>query len=153
MSKKGRIVGIDFGMKRIGLALSDESRIIASPIKVILAEKKSEYTIKKVVVELEKLQAESKYEFIEIVVGMPFLMNGKMGLLGDEVRHFVELLKNATTIPIVTWDERLSSVQAERSMREANMNRRQRAKSVDEVAAVIILQSYLDHKSILENTL
>jgi putative holliday junction resolvase len=74
------------------------------------------------------------------------LMSGKMGLLADEVTHFVELLKSATSLPVVTWDERLTSVQADRSLREGNFTRKKRSQKVDSVAAVIILQNYLDFK-------
>ena len=73
------------------------------------------------------------------------MMSGKMGFLADETKYFIELLKKLISIPIVSWDERLTSVQAERSMREGNLSRKKRAKSVDNVAAIIILQSYLDH--------
>lgn len=143
---RGRIVGIDFGMARIGMAISDETQIIASPVATVTTEKKSELTVQKVVAELDALTAKHKCPLLEIVVGMPLMMSGKMGFLSDEVTHFVELLRKAVTIPVITWDERLSTVQAERTMREANMNRKQRSKVIDVVAAVIILQSYLDSK-------
>jgi putative Holliday junction resolvase len=143
---KGRILAIDFGMARLGLALSDDNQIIASPVSVITAEKKSEATVQKLIAEIQALQTKNRCQIVEIVVGLPLMMSGKAGFLSDEVRHFVDLLQKATPIPIITWDERLSSVQAERAMREANMNRRKRSKVVDIVAAVIILQSYLDSK-------
>lgn len=141
-----RIIAIDFGIARLGLAYSDESQTIASPLKVILAEKKSALTIGSVVRELKNHQEQHQYVIEEIVVGLPLLMSGKMGLLADEVKHFVELLGQAIDVPIVTWDERLTSVQAERSMMESNLTRKRRSKLVDTVAAVIILQNYLDRK-------
>lgn len=146
--KAGRIVAIDYGMARIGFALSDERKIIASPLFTLTSERRSELTIAKVIKELTRHQEEHHYFLEEIVVGLPLLLSGKSGLLADEVKHFIALLQQATPVPIVTWDERLTTVQAERSMREGNMTRKQRSKVVDTVAAVILLQSYLDHKSL-----
>lgn len=147
--KPRRIIGIDFGMARLGIAYSDESKTIAMPLAVIQAEKKSEQTVSKVVKELKQHQQQNNYEIEEIVVGLPLLMSGKFGLLADEVKHFVEQLKKSIQAPVVTWDERLTTVQAERSMRESNLTRKRRAKVVDTVAAVIILQNYLDHKRMM----
>lgn len=143
--KKSRIVGIDFGIARIGLSLSDESKIIASPLATIACEKKSESTAAKVMNELKKHQELHRYDIEKIIIGLPLMMSGKMGFLADETKHFVELLSQLTTIPIIMWDERLTTVQAERSMREGNMSRKKRSKVVDVIAAVIILQNYLDH--------
>lgn len=147
-SKATRIIGIDYGMSRIGIAASDEQKIIAAPVAIVHTHKKSQETIARLVQELEKHQQLYGYTIEEIVVGLPLMMSGKMGLLADEVKHFVELLRVALPVPIVFWDERLSSVQAERSMREGNISRKRRAQIVDTVAAVIILQNYLDHKNL-----
>lgn len=144
--KASRIIGIDYGLARLGLAVSDERKIIANSIKTLLAEKKAEATAHKLIKELTQHANDNHYEVAEIVVGMPLMMNGKKGMLADEVIHFVALLKELLTIPILTWDERLSSVQADRSLREGNLSRKRRSKMVDSVAATIILQSYLDHK-------
>jgi putative holliday junction resolvase len=146
--KPKRIIAIDFGMARLGLAYSDESQTIASPLKVLKAEKKSASTVASVLKELKSHQEQHGYDIEEIVVGLPLLMSGKMGLLADEVKHFVELLQQVIAVPIVTWDERLTSVQAERSMMESNLTRKRRSKLVDTVAAVIILQNYLDRKKL-----
>lgn len=143
----GRIVAIDYGLKRIGLSISDERKIIALSLKTILAEKKIESTAVKMAKELEALQKNYKCAIEEVIVGLPLLMSGKMGFLADEVKHFVELLAKHTTIPIKLWDERLTSVQAERSIREGGINRKKSSKLVDSVAAIIILQSYLDSLS------
>jgi putative holliday junction resolvase len=141
-----RLVGIDYGMRRFGLALSDERQIIATPFQTVLAEKKVEQTVAKVLAVLSELQKTHACEIEEIIVGMPFMMSGCKGFLTDEVNHFVELLSQATSIPIRTWDERLSTVQAERALRESQMTRKKRSKVVDIVSAAIILQSYLDYK-------
>lgn len=144
--KPTRALGIDYGMARIGIALSDEKKIIASPLMTLTAESKSEWTIIKLVQQLKKHEEENRYSIDEIVIGMPFLMSGRKGILADEVTHFVEKLGQAIQVPIITWDERLTSVQAERSLREGTMSRKARSKVVDTVAAVIILQNYLDSK-------
>jgi putative holliday junction resolvase len=143
--KATRIASIDYGLARIGLAISDETKTIAMPLKTLQCEKKTEDTAKKLVQALEDHQKEQNYSLQEIVIGLPLMMSGKMGFLADETQYFIELLKKMVQVPIVSWDERLTSVQADRSMREGNLNRKKRAKSVDNVAAIIILQSYLDH--------
>jgi putative holliday junction resolvase len=149
-SQKSRILGIDYGLARIGLAVSDETKTIAMPFKIITAEKRAEITAEKVVKELDSYQITAKTTIEEIVIGLPLLLSGKKGMLADEVHHFITLLSQFTKIPIVTWDERLTTVQAERSMREGNMTRKKRSKIVDTVAAVILLQNYLDYKKIKE---
>jgi putative holliday junction resolvase len=145
-NKPGRIVGIDYGLARIGLAISDENKIIAFPLATITTEKKSEDTAAKLLESLNKHQEAYHCEIEHIVIGLPLMMSGKMGLLADEVKHFVEILKTLTSIPITCWDERLTTVQAERSLRESSMTRKKRAKVIDAVAAVIILQNFLDLK-------
>ncbi|CCB86576.1 MULTISPECIES: Holliday junction resolvase RuvX [Parachlamydia] len=141
-----RIVSLDYGLARIGIAISDESQTIASSLKTVAAEKKVERTVAKLVEEINAHQQRLACEIEEIVVGLPLLMSGKKGFQADEVLHFVELFKAATPIPIVTWDERLTTVQAERALREGSFNRKKRSKVIDAVAAVLILQNYLDHK-------
>lgn len=149
--KGGRIVGIDFGLARIGLSLSDETKLIANSLKTLLCEKKAEATAKKLIKEMQDHAALYHYNIEEIVIGMPLMMSGKKGMLADEVIHFVSLLKEMISVPITTWDERLSTVQADRSLREGNFSRKRRSKMVDSVAAIIILQSYLDHKRLIAN--
>jgi putative Holliday junction resolvase len=144
--KPGRIAGLDFGIARIGVAISDERKIIAMPLSTLKTEKTTELTVEKLAKELEKHQFDNHYLLEEIVIGLPLMMSGKTGFLADEVKHFVEKLKAVVSCPIVTWDERLTSMQAERSLREGTLSRKQRAKKVDVVAAVIILQNYLDFK-------
>lgn len=147
----GRIIGIDYGLARIGLAVSDVQKIIATPMTTFAAEKKSEVTVVKLVKMLVEHAATHRYQIEQIVVGLPLLMSGKKGLLADEVLHFIELLKQHFTVPIITWDERLSSVQADRSLREGSLSRKKRAKNVDSVSAIIILQSYLDSLTLRAN--
>jgi len=148
-----RIVGIDFGLARIGIALSDEQKIIATPLTTFKAFKRTEETVLKLAEELKRHAESNRYDIAEIVIGLPLMMSGKQGFLADEVVHFVSLLKNYFNIPIVTWDERLTSVQADRSLRESSLSRKRRAKAVDAVAAIIILQSYLDSKRFEKNAI
>jgi len=146
--KASRIIGIDYGMVRFGIAISDEQKIIAIPSMTITAEKKSEATAFKIVQELLRHATENGYRIEEIVIGLPLMMSGKKGMVADEVSHFIELLRQNTEITIIPWDERLTTVQAERSMREGSLTRKRRSKIVDKVAATIILQSYLDRRGI-----
>lgn len=144
--KATRIVGIDFGMARMGIAVSDEQKIIAVPLITMKTDRKSERTVQLLLEVLEKDSLARGYDIEEIVLGLPLMMSGKMGMLADEVKHFVEVLKKSTEVPINTWDERLTTVIAERSLREGSFTRKRRAQQVDTVAAVIILQNYLDSK-------
>ncbi len=141
-------MGVDFGMSRIGLALSDERQLIASPLQTLKAEKKGVDTAAKLAGLLSKVEQNLSCSIQTIVIGMPLMMNGKTGFLADEVKHFVELLSAATPTPIEIWDERLTTVQAERMLRSSEMSRKKRAQVVDVVSAAIILQSYLDCKNI-----
>ncbi len=148
MSRPTRYIAIDFGLARIGIAISDVTKLLATPFQTMKTEKKMEQTVDKLLLTLQKDQEERRYEIEEIIIGMPFLMSGKKGLMADEVHHFIELLKERFSAPVITWDERLTSVQAERTLREGEMSRKKRTKVIDQVAAVIILQNYLDHKGI-----
>jgi putative Holliday junction resolvase len=146
--KASRIIGIDYGLARIGLSVSDETKTIAMPLETLKCEKKTEDTAKKLLKAFEAHQAAYNYEIETIVIGLPLMMSGKTGFLADETQYFKQLLNQFISTPIVSWDERLTSVQADRSMREGHLTRKKRAKSVDNVAAILILQSYLDHLKI-----
>lgn len=132
----GRLLGIDYGRVRIGVAVSDETRMISRPVCCL--EYKKDF--------IEKLQKELKplLPIDAIVVGLPLQMNGKDGPMTEEVRKFSEYLYQALRIPVVLWDERLTSAQAERQLRDAGMKRKERAEFNDTLAAALILQSYLD---------
>ena len=103
------------------------------------AEKKLSDTIKKI-----KLKADPMGPFELLVVGLPLLLNGKEGDMALEAKKFADALKLEFQIPVVLWDERLTSMQADRLMRDDNRNRKERAQSVDTLSAVLILQNYLD---------
>lgn len=141
-----RIIAIDYGIARIGLAYSDETKLIAMTMTTIAAEKKLEKTVEKVVQHLLEHSKNYSYKIEEVVVGMPYLFSGKSGMMADEVKAFIDELSKRLDVKIVPWDERLTTVLAERAMREGHMTRKKRAKIVDVVSAVVLLQSYLDYK-------
>src|SRR2546423_1292952 len=132
-----RILAIDHGSKRIGIAVSDELRMIAQPLEFIPAEPFANFLIR-----LKELLRDKEVELI--LVGMPRNMNGSYGPAALKVQDFVAALKGAVTVPIETWDERLTSAQANRFLIEGNVRREKRKEKVDQTAAAILLQSYLD---------
>ena len=132
-----RILAIDHGTKRMGIALSDELKMLAQPIEFIPAEPFSQFLTR-----LKELLHEKEVELL--LVGMPRNMNGSYGPAALKVQDFVAALKNAVTVPIKMWDERLTSAQANRFLIEGNVRREKRKEKVDKMAAAILLQSYLD---------
>jgi putative pre-16S rRNA nuclease len=136
-----RVLALDFGSKRIGLAISDPLGLTAQPLTMI---SKSE-TLEEDIVVLNKVI--SQYDKIdELLVGLPKTMAGAIGSQAEKVLVFVELLKQKLTIPVKTWDERLTTVVAERDLIAAGVSRKKRKKVVDQTAATFILQNYLDSK-------
>lgn len=132
-----RILALDHGTVRIGVAVSDELGMIARPLEFIPAELAAGF--------LERLkQLVAEHEVGRILVGMPRNMDGSYGPAAEKVREFVRLLGETFSIPIQTWDERLTSVQAHRMLREASVKGAKQRKKVDQMAAAILLQSYLD---------
>ena len=132
-----RVLAIDHGTKRVGLALSDETGTIAQPLEFLPAEPAARLFDR-----LKAIVAERKVE--EIVVGLPRNMNGTYGPAADKAREFVGALRQVLTMPVHTWDERLTTVQAHRVLIETGMRRQKRKERVDQTAAAILLQSYLD---------
>ena len=130
-----RTIGIDFGDKRFGFALSDASGLIARPLEVAEGKEKA-------LALLSRLIAEDGAE--RIVVGLPRNMDGSLGPKAKQVLQFVEDLKARFSVPVATWDERLTSMQAERYLRDSGLSRSKRREGVDKVAAQILLQSWLD---------
>jgi len=145
--KPSRIIGIDFGLKRIGLAQSDERHILASQLETFRADGKLEETAAELARQLKQRAEREGFSIHSIVIGLPLRMSGEVGLMADETKVFADALKGLIDVPVVLWDERLTSVQAERSMMEGRVRRKKRAQKVDGVAAVLILQSYLDSLS------
>jgi putative Holliday junction resolvase len=132
-----RILALDHGTKRIGVAVSDELKMIAQPLEFILAEPFADFLKR-----LKEILHEKEVEVI--LVGMPRNMDGSFGEAALKVETFIGVLRNAVTIPIQTWDERLTSAQANRVLLQGGVRRDQRKQKVDKMAAAILLQSYLD---------
>jgi len=126
-----RILGVDYGQKRIGLAISDETGTIAVPLQYV--------TGLAGVVELATQRGAKK-----IVVGVPVRLDGQPTQQTTLTLQFIEKLRAATTVPIAKWDERLTSAQANRVLIEGNVSRRDRKENVDKLAAQLMLQSFLD---------
>jgi putative Holliday junction resolvase len=132
-----RVLGVDFGHKRIGLALSDETGTIAQPFQYI-----GGGGVVAVSREIARICAERKIG--KLVVGVPLRLDGKPSEQTERTLAFIAELRRATTVPVAEWDERLTSVQAERALLEGNVRRSERKQKIDKVAAQIMLQSYLD---------
>ena len=132
-----RILALDHGTKRIGVALSDETKTIAQPLEYIPAEPFAEFLER-----LKKILAEKEIDLI--LIGQPRNMNGSYGPAAQKVETFVGVLKTAITTPIKLWDERLTSTMANRILIQGNVRRSERKEKVDKMAAAILLQSYLD---------
>ena len=132
-----RILALDHGTKRIGVAVSDETNTIALPLEYIPAEPFAEFLVR-----LKQILAEKEVDFI--LVGMPRNMDGTFGPAAQKAREFIEALKLETTCRVVPWDERLTTVSAQRSLHEAGKNAKAQKAMIDQVAAQILLQSWLD---------
>jgi putative holliday junction resolvase len=134
-----RVLALDHGSKRIGLAISDEMGIIAQPLQYLPAEPLEIFLAKlKEIIDARGVG--------EVLVGMPRNMNGTYGPAAEKARAFVVELEKVLTIPVRTWDERLTSAQANRALIETGARREQRRERVDQTAAAILLQSYLDSR-------
>ncbi|HNX52869.1 MAG TPA: Holliday junction resolvase RuvX [Pontiellaceae bacterium] len=131
----GRVLGIDHGDVRIGVALSDPTEFLASSLCVLDSTNAG-------LDQIIALIAEHQVE--KIVVGLPRNMDGSYGSATEKVRNFIEKLKLRTDVPVFEWDERMSTVSAHNALREAGLNGKRRKGVVDKVAAQIILQNYLD---------
>lgn len=134
-----RIMGLDVGGKTIGVALSDEMGLTAQGLKVI-----KRAWIKKDIEEVLKLVDD--YSIKEIVIGLPVNMDGTIGPQAQVVLRFIDSLRGGTTVPVIPWDERLSTVAVTRVLLEGGVRREKRKGVVDKLSAVYILQGYLDRK-------
>jgi putative holliday junction resolvase len=132
-----RILALDHGTKRIGVAVSDELKMIAQPLEFIPADPFDQFLARLKTVIQEK-------EVEQILVGLPRNMDGSYGPAALKVREFVAVLGEAVALPIKTWDERLTTMQANRVLIAGNVRRDKRKEKVDQTAAAILLQSYLD---------
>ncbi len=135
-----RILGVDYGEKRVGLAISDPTGIFAQPLEVTSGEDKGAAAAR-------IGQVCSEKGVTRIVVGLPRNMDNTLGAKAEEALSFKALIEEKTGLEVVTWDERLSTVRAERVLRETKWSREKRKRKVDMVAAQVILQGYLDFQS------
>ncbi len=137
----GRVLGVDFGDRRVGLAVSDESRTVAFPHDVMEVSPREKNIAGKVGAVALRLGA------TVVVVGVPYTMGGRLGEQAEVVMKFIAQLKDKLRgkVEVVEWDERLTSVQAERAMQEAGLSSRQQRGKLDKVAAALLLQAWLDH--------
>ena len=142
-----RIMGLDFGSKTVGVAVSDPLGITAQGIEIVL--RTSENKLRKTLARIEELVTE--YEVTEIVLGFPKNMNNTIGERAEKSLAFKEMLERRTGLPVVMWDERLTTVAANRTLIEGGVRRENRKDYVDMLAAVYILQGYLDSRERTSN--
>ena len=131
-----RVLGVDLGTVRVGLAVSDPEGILAQPLDVIPRDN----------AELEVAERAAHLEVAEIVVGMPITMDGTRGHAAQTAEAFAAELEVRTGLPVARWDERLSTKEAERAMRATGKSAKQQRGMVDKIAAALILQSFLDSR-------
>lgn len=136
-------MGLDFGSKTVGVAVSDPLLITAQGIEIIRRERETK--LRQTMARIEKLIVE--YEVEEIVLGLPKNMNDTSGDRVEKTLEFKEMLERRTGLNVTMWDERLTTVSADKTMMEAGIRREDRKKYVDQIAATFILQGYLDRRS------
>lgn len=137
-----RIMGLDFGSKTVGVAVSDSLLLTAQGVEII--RRKEANKLRQTLARIEELIVE--YEVEEIVLGNPKNMNATEGSRVELTNEFKEKLERRTGLPVVMWDERLTTVAADKAMMEAGIRREHRKDYVDMIAATLILQGYLDYK-------
>jgi putative Holliday junction resolvase len=135
-----RILGLDYGSKTVGVAVSDPLGLTAQGVETIW--RKQENKLRQTLARIEKLA--SDYQAERIVLGFPKNMNNTIGERALKSLEFKEMLEKRTGLPVVMWDERLTTVEANRTLMEANVRRENRKQYLDELAAIFILQGYLD---------
>jgi putative Holliday junction resolvase len=135
-----RILALDHGSKRIGVAVSDETKTIAQPLEYIPAEPFADFLAR-----LKELLIAKEIDLV--LIGLPRNMDGSYGTAAQKVETFVAVLRTAITVPVKTWDERLTSKMANRILIQGNVRRDKRKEKVDKMAAAILLQSYLDGRA------
>ena len=135
-----RIMGLDYGTKTVGVAISDALKITAQGIETI--GRKEENKLRRTCARIEELIQE--YDVEKIVLGFPKHMNNDIGERAEKALEFGEMLKRRTGLEVVMWDERLTTVAAERTLIESKVRRENRKQYIDKIAAVFILQGYLD---------
>ena len=138
-----RIMGLDYGSKTVGVAVSDALLLTAQAVETI--SRPQETKLRRTLARIEELCR--KYEIEKIILGFPKNMNNTIGDRAEKSLEFAEMLKRRTGLPVVMWDERLTTVAAERTLMESGVRREHRKEHIDQIAAVFILQGYLDAES------
>lgn len=138
-----RILGLDYGSKTVGVAVSDPLKITAQTVETIV--RKEENKLRKTLARIEELVKE--YEVESIVLGLPKNMNNSLGDRAEKTMEFRSMVERRTGLPVVLWDERLTTVAAERTLIESSVRRENRKDYIDQIAASFILQGYLDARS------
>ena len=138
-----RILGLDYGSKTVGVAVSDPLKITAQTVETIV--RKEENKLRKTLARIEELVKE--YEVESIVLGLPKNMNNSLGDRAEKTMEFRSMVERRTGLPVVLWDERLTTVAAERTLIESSVRRENRKEYIDQIAASFILQGYLDARS------
>ena len=137
-----RILGLDYGSRTVGVAVSDPLGLTAQGVETIWREKENH--LRRTLVRIEEIIEE--YSVTEIVLGYPKNMNNSVGERDLKSLEFRQMLERRTGLPVVMWDERLSTAEAERTLMEAQVRRENRKQYLDQMAAVLILQGYLDRR-------
>ena len=140
---KKRALGLDYGSKTVGVAVSDGLGITAQGVEII--RRTQENKLRKTLARIEELIEE--YDVEVLVLGYPKNMNNTEGERCEKTKEFKEMLERRTGLEVILWDERLTTVSADKHMMESGIRREDRKKYVDEIAAVFILQGYLDYRS------
>lgn len=137
-----RIMGLDVGSKTIGIAVSDPLKITAQGLKTIYWDENDMSSA-----DQELLELINQYEVTEIIVGLPFNMDGSLGKRAEITKIYARRLEREFLLPVKLIDERLTTIAAERTLLEADVSRKKRSSVIDKMAAVLILQNYLDQQS------
>ncbi len=140
MKRTGRIIGLDFGSRTVGVAVSDPLGLTAQGLEII--RRTSENKLRRTLARIEEIAEE--YQADTIVLGLPKNMNNTLGERAEKSLEFKEMLERRTGLPVIMWDERLTTVAANRTLIESGVRRENRKEYVDMIAAVYILQGYLD---------
>ena len=136
-----RIMGLDYGAKTVGVAISDELLLTAQPVETITRTRESK--LRQTLSRIETLMEE--YQVEKVVIGLPKKLNNEEGDRCEKTREFAKMLEQRTGLEVVFWDERLTTVAADNSMMEMGIRRENRKEYVDEIAAIFILHGYLDY--------
>ena len=137
---EGRVLGLDYGSKTVGVAVSDPLMITAQGLEIIRRERPAK--IRQTLARIEEII--TQYDVTTIVLGLPRNMNGTEGERVEKTREFGESIERRTGLPVIYWDERLTTVAADKAMIEMDIRREDRKEYVDEIAAMLILQGYLE---------